>query len=194
MATIATELVTPSRWADVQHALTGGGDGASCQCMWPVLSNKDWDATTTGERTEMFQAEISAGPPPGLVAYIDGEAAGWIRIGPRTRQARIPRTRVITAASTEPFDDKSVWAVTCFVVRREHRGAGVTLALLRAAIEHARVSGARLIEGYPVVTHGDKLRSNDLFHGTLRTFVAAGFEEKAIMKPGRSLVALELTS
>ena len=194
MVTITTEVATSARWDDVQHALTGGGDGASCQCIWPMLSNKEWNETTTPQRTEMLRDEIQAGPPPGLIAYIDGEAAGWIRIGPRTLQQRVPRTRMIAAASTEPLDDESVWAVTCFVVRREHRGSGITLELLRAAVDLARRSGARLVEGYPVDTRGEKKRTNDLFHGTLATFLAAGFEERAEMKPGRTLVALDLWS
>ncbi|MGH3688547.1 MAG: GNAT family N-acetyltransferase [Microbacterium sp.] len=194
MATITTEMATAARWDDVQHTLTGGGDGASCQCIWPVLSNKDWNTTTTPQRTEMFRAEINAGPPPGIVAYVDGDPAGWIRIGPRTRQARIARTRIIAAASTEPFDDESVWAVTCFVVRREHRGSGLNLELLEAAVEYARESGARVIEGYPIDTRGEKQHSNDLFHGTLGTFLAAGFAEKTDLKPGRALVALELAT
>lgn len=192
MVTITTEVATTARWDDVQHALTGGGDGASCQCIWPMLSNKDWNETTTPQRTEMFRDEIAQGPPPGLIAYVDGEAAGWIRIGPRIRQERIPRTRMIAAASTEPLDDESVWAVTCFVVRREHRGSGINLALLRAGVEYARSSGARVIEGYPVDTGGERKRTNDLFHGTLGTFLAAGFAEKTEMKPGRTLVELEL--
>ncbi|MBT2486651.1 MULTISPECIES: GNAT family N-acetyltransferase [unclassified Microbacterium] len=192
MATITTEVATTARWDDVQHALTGGGDGASCQCIWPVLANKDWNETTTPQRTEMFRAEIDAGPPPGLIAYVDGEAAGWIRIGPRTRQARIPRTRMIAAATPESFEDESVWAVTCFVVRREHRGTGLNLALLRAGIDYAKKSGARLIEGYPVDTAGDKKRTNDLFHGTLGTFLTAGFTQTAELRPGRTLVTLDL--
>ncbi|MEV7797471.1 GNAT family N-acetyltransferase [Microbacterium foliorum] len=194
MATITTEVATTARWDDVQHALTGGGDGASCQCIWPMLSNKEWNETTTPQRTEMLRDEIEAGPPPGLIAYVDGEAAGWIRIGPRTKQQRVPRTRMIAAASAEPFDDESVWAVTCFVVRREHRGSGLNLVLLRAAVDFARASGSRLIEGYPVDTRGEKKRTNDLFHGMLTTFLAAGFEERAEMKPGRALVALELSA
>lgn len=194
MVTITTEVATTARWDDVQHALTGGGDGASCQCIWPMLSNQDWSETTTPQRTEMLRDEIADGPPPGLIAYVDGEAAGWIRIGPRSLQARIPRTRMIAAATAEPFDDESVWAVTCFVVRREHRGAGLNHELLRAAVDFARASGARLIEGYPVDTRGEKKRTNDLFHGTLGTFLAAGFAEQTEMKPGRTLVALELTS
>jgi len=192
MTTISTAPVTAAQWDDVQHSLTGGGDGASCQCIWPVLSNKDWNTTTLPQRTEMFRNEIETGPPPGLVAYVDGEAAGWIRVGPRTRQARIPRTRMIAASSTEPFDDETVWAVTCFVVRREHRGKGLILELLRAGVDFARASGARLIEGYPVNTGGDKQNANDLYHGTLGTFLAAGFTQTAEMKPGRVLVTLDL--
>lgn len=194
MVTITTEVATSSRWDDVRRALTGGGDGASCQCIWPMLSNKDWNATTTPQRTEMFRDEIEQGPPPGLIGYVDGEAAGWIRIGPRTRQARVPRTRMIAASSTEPFDDESVWAVTCFVVRREHRGQGLTLALLRAAVDYARRSGARLIEGYPVDTKGEKQPSNELFHGALGTFLSAGFAMQTEMKPGRALVTLDLSA
>lgn len=194
MVTITTEVATSARWDDVQRALTGGGDGASCQCIWPMLSNKDWNATTTPQRTEMFRDEIEQGPPPGLVGYVDGDAAGWIRIGPRTRQERVPRTRMIAASSTEPFDDESVWAVTCFVVRREHRGQGLNLELLKAAVEYARDSGARLIEGYPVDTKGEKQRANELFHGTLGTFLTAGFEMQTEMQPGRALVTLDLTA
>ena len=192
MPTITTEPATPERWHDVQRALTGGGDGASCQCIWPLLPSKDWSRTTTPQRTEMFRAEIDQGLSPGLIAYVDGEAAGWIRIGPRTHQARLPRTRMIAAASTEPFDDESVWAVSCFVVRREHRGTGLNGVLLRAAVEYAAQSGARLIEGYPVDTRGEKQRANDLYHGTLGTFLGAGFTENTVMKPGRVLVSLDL--
>lgn len=193
MVTITTAMATTDRWSDVQHALTGGGDGASCQCIWPMLSNKEWNATTTPERVEMLRAEIDAGPPPGIVAYVDGDAAGWIRIGPRSIQQRIPRTRMIAATTKEPFEDDSVWAVTCFVVRREHRGNGLNHELLRAAIDFARDSGARLIEGYPVDTAGEKQRANELFHGTLSTFLAAGFREDAEIKPGRALVSLTLS-
>lgn len=83
--------------------------------------------------------------------------------------------------------------MTCFVVRREHRGTGLNGELLRAAIDFARESGARLIEGYPVDTAGEKKRANDLFHGTLKTFTTAGFIETAELKPGRALVTMDLT-
>ncbi|MFE6733157.1 GNAT family N-acetyltransferase [Microbacterium sp. NPDC057650] len=193
MVTITTERATVERWDDVQHSLTGGGDGASCQCIWPMLRNKDWEATNLDQRREMLHDEVADGPPPGIVAYVDGEAAGWIRVGPRPAQVRLVNTRTIVGATSEPLDDDSVWAVSCFVVRREHRGKGVNTALLDAAVEYAEESGARILEAYPIDTGGAKGRSNDLFHGVLTTFLAAGFLHSGDLKPGRPLVTLELS-
>lgn len=194
MVTITTELATAGRWADVQYALTGGGDGASCQCAWLTLRAKEWNDTTRDEREALLRDEITGGSPPGLVGYIDGAAAGWVRVGPRPRQRRLQHTRAIAQATTEPFDDDRVWAITCFVVRREHRGQGLTGRLLRDAVDYARASGARLIEGYPVSTGAGRLPSNDLFHGTLSTFLAAGFVQSGALKPGRPLVTLDLAA
>lgn len=188
MATITTEPATITRWDDVQHALSGGGDGRSCQCIWPVVRNRVWQTTSLDERRDMLHGEIETGPPPGLIAYVDGEAAGWIRVGPRTVQQRILHTRAITAATAEPLDDDSVWAVTCFVVRKEHRGKGLNAALLASGLDVARASGARLIEAYPVDTSTGSHRSNDLFHGTLSTFLAAGFDRGPALTGGRVLV------
>ena len=194
MATITTEKATITRWDDVQHSLTGGGDGRSCQCIWPVVRRKVWDSTTVDERRDMLHDEIAAGPAPGLVAYVDGEAAGWIRVGPRTVQQRILHTRAITAATEHPLDDDTVWAVTCFVVRREHRGKGLNATLLASALDYARESGARVIEAYPVDTSTGSHRSNDLYHGTLSTFLSAGFERGGTLTAGRVLVTRGLAA
>ncbi|WP_336646281.1 GNAT family N-acetyltransferase [Microbacterium sp. USHLN186] len=188
MATTTTAPATIELWDDVQHALSGGGDGRSCQCIWPILRNKDWQETTLDERRDMLRADISTGPPPGLVAYVDGTAAGWIRVGPRTVQQRILHTRAIAAATDEPLDDSSVWSVTCFVIRREHRGRGLSATMLASAVDYARSHGARVLEAYPVDTSTGSHRSNDLFHGTLATFLAAGFTRGPAIRTTRVLV------
>ncbi len=189
MENVTTEVATAERWDDVQHALTGGGDGKACQCAWWTMTNAEWNATTTDEKRDRLHDELREGPPPGIIAYVDGEAAGWVRIGPRTAQSRIPRTRNIAATTHEPFDDPAVWAVTCFVVRREHRGEDLTSLLLDAAVDYAEASGARIVEAYPTDTSTGKHSSNDLFVGTLATFLAAGFTEVGLRKPGHPLVA-----
>src|SRR5688572_6086333 len=93
MPKITIEPATGDRFDDAQHALTGGGDGRSCQCQWWLLTNKDWESTSQSERERMLRTELDAGPPPALIAYVDGEPAGWVRVGPRTKQIRLGRTR-----------------------------------------------------------------------------------------------------
>lgn len=124
MAEITIEPASTPRFGDVEHALTGGGDGGSCWCQWWMLRSKDWQSSSRDQRHEMLRSDLEASPPSGLVVYVDGEAAGWVKVSARPDQPRLARSRNLQA-SPEPFDDASVWAVTCFVVRRDHRGQGL---------------------------------------------------------------------
>jgi GNAT superfamily N-acetyltransferase len=193
MSQITIEPATPDRLADAQHTWDNGGDGRSCQCQWWTITNAEWNATSAEERAQLFRDEVETGPPPGLIAYVDGEPAGWVRVGPRPHQRRLARTRNFAAHSLEPWDDESVWAVSCFVVRREHRGQGLNDRLLAAAVDYARDGGARVIEAYPLdPVRGAKKSSSSLFHGVVSTFVAAGFREVARPRPDLAIVTLEL--
>ncbi len=192
MTTITIEPATTERFEDVQHALSGGGDGRGCQCQWWMITNAEWERTSQPQRRELLRTELADGPAPALLAYADGEAVGFVRVGPRTGHLRLARTRTIAPHSPEPWDDPAVWTVSCFVVRREHRNQGLNARLLAAAVEHARRYGARTIEAYPIDTTVGKQRSNDLFHGVLSVFLAAGFREVARPKPQLAIVELEL--
>lgn len=192
MADVTILPLTPERFDDVEHAFAGGGDGASCQCVWWLITAREWNEGSQDERREMFRAEVANGPAPGLIAYVDGEAAGWVRVGPRTNQPRLARTRAFSA-SPEPWDDETVWAVSCFVVRREFRGQGLNAQLLDAAVAFARDGGARVVEAYPVDPEDRKTSSNELFHGALSTFTAAGFRELSRPKPSRAIVGLTIS-
>lgn len=193
MSQITIEPATPDRFADAQATFDNGGDGRGCQCQWWTLTGPQFDAASRSEREQLFREEVDAGPPPGLIAYVDGEPAGWVRVGPRTRQIRLGRTRNYKAGSREPWDDDTVWAVSCFVVRKEHRGRGLNERLLGAAVDFARAGGARVVEAYPLDPEaGPKKSSNSLYHGVLSTFLAAGFDEVARPRPDLAIVALDL--
>lgn len=195
MANITIAPATADRFDDAQHALTGGGDGRSCQCQWWTITNAEFQRTPIEQRQAMLRDEMQVAPPPALIAYVDGEAAGWVRVGPRTRQIRLGRTMNFTAHSEEPWDDDSVWAVSCFVVRKEFRRQGLNARLLDAAVDFARAGGARVIEAYPMDPDaGKKIPVNDLYHGVLSTFEQAGFREIARPKPYLALVALDLAA
>ncbi|ANG85479.1 GNAT family N-acetyltransferase [Microbacterium aurantiacum] len=193
MSRVSVEAASADRFADVQHALAGGGDGASCQCQWWTLTIAQFSATGVDDRRRMLRDEIEVDPPPGLVAYVEGAAAGWVRVGPRVRQPRLERTRAFASVSEQPWDDASVWAATCFVVRKEHRGEGVAVALLDAAVTFARGGGARILEAYPIDPEADRRHTaNSLFHGVLSTFLSAGFREVCRSRSDRVVVALDL--
>lgn len=193
MSRVSVEAASTDRFADVQHALIGGGDGATCQCQWWMLTNAQFSATGVDERRRILRDEIDIGPAPGLVAYVEGVAAGWVRVGPRVRQPRLERTRAFASVSEQPWDDASVWAVTCFATRREHRGEGVATALLDAAIPFARDGGARILEAYPIDPEaGRRHTANSLFHGALSSFLTAGFREVGRSRPDRVVVAFDL--
>lgn len=191
MTEITIEPATVARFDDVEHALTGGGDGGSCWCQWWMLRAKDWDATSRDERRDMLRVDLDAPVPSGLVAYVDGEPAGWVKVAPRPDQPRIAHTRNFQG-SPEPMDATDVWAITCFVVRREHRSQGIATRLLDAAVEHARTHGARVVEGYPLDLGVKRFTTNELYHGTLSSFLDAGFTEVARPAAARPIVSLTL--
>ncbi len=111
---------------------------------------------------------------------------GWAALAPRPEYPRLDRSPV-----TKRVDDEPVWSVTCFVVRKGHRGKGVASALLAGAAERARALGATVLEGYPVAP-GDELDPADAWHGLESMFVAAGFTEVARHKPRRPIYRLTL--
>jgi GNAT superfamily N-acetyltransferase len=192
MTAITVFPATADRFDALERVFDGGGDGRSCQCQWWTLTSRQFDATSKDERVELLRGETSSSLAPGLIAEVDGEAAGWVRVGPRTVQPRLARTRLYGPHSPEPWDDAAVWAVSCFSVRREFRGRGVTAALLGDAVAFARANGARAVEAYPIDTSAGEVSANDLYHGALSTFLDAGFTETARPRADRPLVFLDL--
>jgi len=183
--------VGPDEWQAVEHALVGGGDGASCWCQWFRLSSREWEATSRDQRRALFKDEVErADVAPGLVAYADDEAVGWCRVGPRVHQPRLARSRVVKAGGALPTDDPQVWAVTCFVVRREHRRTGVARRLAEEAVEFARIQGASLLEAYAIDTAvKTRVTPNELFVGSVSLFEDAGFAVVARPSSGRVVLA-----
>jgi GNAT superfamily N-acetyltransferase len=72
----------------------------------------------------------------------------------------------------------SIWAVTCFAVRKGYRGRGLTYPLARATIDFARDRGARALEAYPMITQpGKEITWGEVHVGTRQVFEHAGFVE-----------------
>jgi GNAT superfamily N-acetyltransferase len=191
MTELRIEAASTVPWSDVEHAMTGGGDGASCMCQWYRFSNAEFRTLSQPVKEVAFAAEMDSSVTPGFVAYVDDEAAGWCRVSSRPYLPRLAHTNTVTKGSAEPMDDASVWVVTCFVVRREFRRMGVSKALLTAAVDFASGQGARVIEAYPVdLAERPRSSVNQMFTGTTDLYRAAGFQVTSRPSVGRAVMTL----
>ncbi|PWC06697.1 GNAT family N-acetyltransferase [Mycetocola zhujimingii] len=182
-------------WHDVQAVFGTRGDPSSCWCQYFKMDNAEWKTASRETCEPLLERQVQElDTPPGLIAYLGSEPVGWCAVEPRTNYPRLSRGKVVQA-STEPTDDPTVWAVTCFVVRVGFRKRGIATALLAAAAGHARAHGARVLEGYPVdPVARDKVSSADLYYGVVSQFAANGFTEVARPTPSRALMRLELAT
>jgi GNAT superfamily N-acetyltransferase len=169
-------------WDDLV-AVFGTTETGRCQCQRLKVVGWIWRDSTQAERVGMLRGQTGCDDPAaattsGLVAYVDGEPAGWVAVEPRTAYPRLRTMRVPWAGRAEDPDDDGVWAVTCFVVRRGFRGRGLTYHLAVATVPYARACGARALEGYPMVTEpGREVIWGELRVGARQVFEEAGFVE-----------------
>jgi GNAT superfamily N-acetyltransferase len=187
-APIAAEQLTivpanEASWDDLV-AVFGTADYASrCRCQRLKVVGWIWRDSTLEQRVAMQREQTACGDPAaaatsGLVAYVDGEPAGWVAVEPRTAYPKLLTLRLPWTGRDEDKDDDTVWAVTCFVVRKGYRGRGLTYALAEAAVDFARERGARAVEGYPMITQpGKEVTWGELNVGARQVFSDAGFEE-----------------
>lgn len=161
---------TPDRWDDVVTILGGNGD-KGCWCQAPRgFDSARYGRSEPGRRRELLRAQLGEEPPAGMLAYVDGEVAGWCGFGVRTALPRLERSRTIPK-----IDDKPVWAILCFNVRVGFRRQGVAAALLAGVVDYARTSGAPGVEAYPVDPEGSRVDSGFGYVGVTPMFAKAGF-------------------
>ncbi len=178
--------LAPARADDVK-TITRGTWGSQCWDLHPRLTaSKQRALGLAGKPTGAVEAkrrEIVAklarrrSNAPMLVAYVDGEPAGFVSVGPRSDYARVTNSK-----ATPPVDEVPAWVIPCLTVRRGYRGRGVGVALLRAAVTYAGERGAPAIEGYPRA--GDARVHDDFAYiGTEALFRKAGFRRiRGVMK------------
>jgi GNAT superfamily N-acetyltransferase len=171
--------VTKERWRDLVE-LFDRPVVRTCFCMF---YRKTGANTGVGaENRRAMKALVDGGNVPGLIGYEDGVPVAWVSLGPREDYPKLRRSPIM-----KPVDDRPVWSIVCFFVDRSVRGKGSAERMLRAAVDHARAHGARLVEAYPVDAQGKK-DPDVMFFGAKSMFDRAGFREVARRKPTRPVV------
>lgn len=151
--------------------------------MWWRLTRSEFERSKGEGNKRAFRDIVESGRVPGLLAFDGGDPVGWCAVEPRESYASLGRSRVL-----RPIDDRPVWSVTCFFIRRGRRGQGVATALLEAAAGHVRSRGGTILEGYPVEPKQDRMPDAFAWTGVPDVFVGAGFEEVARGSPTRPIM------
>ena len=129
---------------------------------------------STSDRIDYMRRLCAGEPGPGVLAYVDGQVAGWCSIAPKSTYRALVNSRTIPH-----IEDGESWSAVCFVVRPGFRRRGLMHELLDGAVAHARALGAPVIESYPVDPGGERVDQVSGYVGTVRLFEAHGFERVA---------------
>ena len=183
---LSFQPATPDRWDDVVALFGERGACAGCWCMY---WRRDAQAYATGKgagNRAALRRIVRRGDEPGILAYADGEPIGWCAIAPREEYPRLDRSRVLARV-----DDAPVWSISCLFVARPWRRRGVSEALIKAAVAHARSRGARIVEGYPI-DPSEPQADAFVWTGIASAYERAGFREAERRSPTRPIMRREL--
>jgi GNAT superfamily N-acetyltransferase len=169
LTSIEVVPASADRWDDVLTIMGGNGE-VGCWCQAPRGVAVGNGSAEPGSRMGALRSQLDDEPPAGLLAYVDGEVAGWCGFGVRDRLPRLARSRTIPRV-----DDKLVWSVLCFKVRVGFRRRGVAAALLAGVVDYARRSGAPGVEAYPIDPEGGRVDVSFGYVGVTPMFEKAGF-------------------
>jgi GNAT superfamily N-acetyltransferase len=182
MTRLTIRPLTPDLWPAFEDLFGANGACGGCWCMWWRTSRADFDAGRSKGNKAAYKRLVQQGPPPGLLAFAGDLAVGWCQASPRRDLPRLDRSRLFAAV-----DEKPVWSLSCFYIRKGFRGQGVASSLIAAAVKHAKKAGAPALEAYPwdVV---EKKPSADVYTGLASSFAKRGFTVVARRAPHRPVM------
>ncbi len=181
--------LTLERWPDLVRLFGSRGACGGCWCMTPRLSSADYERGKGEGNRKALRDLVRRGREPGLLGYLAHEPVAWCSIEPREAFVRLANSRIL-----KPVDERPVWSITCLFIHKDHRRQGLSVAALRAAVDHARERGAECVEGYPVEAKQDPMPPVFAYTGLASAFLHAGFEEVARRSPHRPILRIECNS
>jgi GNAT superfamily N-acetyltransferase len=141
--------------------------------MWWRLRRPQYEKQRGAANKRAIKKIVDNGGVPGIIAYMNGEPVAWCSIGPREDHTLLERSRVF-----KRVDEKAVWSMVCFFIKRGYRRQGYLELLIKAALRFAKKKGAKIVEAYPIAP---KKETADVFvyTGIYSSFKKAGFVEIA---------------
>jgi GNAT superfamily N-acetyltransferase len=165
------EPLTPANWLHFVKLFGAKGACGGCWCMSFRLSKDDFcEGKGEGNKQTMkdlvFDKRIT-----GLLGFCEGEAIAWLSMSPREEFVKLERSRI-----HKRIDDKEVWSIPCFFIAKEFRRKGVSVEMLKAAIQFAKEKNIKILEAYPTKPYTEKMPDVFAWIGFLSAFEKAGFK------------------
>jgi len=176
--------LTPNLWPALEDLFGKWGASNGCWCMYWRIGGAY--RGRCAENKEALRKILKRGSPLGLVAFHGDLAVGWCQLTPRDALPWLDRMWWF-----QRVDDVSVWAISCFYIRKDYRRQGVMTQLILAAMKTAKRARASALEAYPIDTSVPKSTSNT-FTGIASTFARAGFKEVACRSAARPIMRHDL--
>jgi len=153
--------------------------------MYFRIPYKEFQENKPDGNKKLMKQLVKKGMPQGLIAFLNNEPVGWIAMAPREDYMRIENSRVFMR-----IDDKPVWSITCFFIKKEYRHKGLSGQLIKGAIDFAKTKKIKTLEAYPAIPYSENVPHPFLWVGVLSSFISNGF--KIVKQESRSWAMVRL--
>ena len=181
------DSLTSSNWKQFETLMGEKGGCGNCWCMFFRLPYKAFQENKPEGNKKLIKQLVNKGLPQGLIASVNGEPVGWIALAPREDYMKLENSRVF-----KRIDDKPVWSITCFFIKKGFRHKGLSQQLIKGAIDFARKKKIKTLEAYPAIPYAEKVPHPFLWVGVLSSFIKNGFKIVRQQSKSRAMVRIDL--
>jgi GNAT superfamily N-acetyltransferase len=179
--------LSAANWQEFETLMGEKGGCGNCWCMYFRLPYRDFQANKPDGNKKLMKQLVNKALPQGLIASMNKEPVGWIALAPREDYMRLGNSR-----SFKRIDDKPVWSITCFFIKKGFRHMGLSGELIKGAIDLARKKKIRTLEAYPAIPYDKNTPHPFLWVGVLSSFIKNGFSIVRQSSKSRAMVRIEL--
>jgi GNAT superfamily N-acetyltransferase len=184
---ITFKPLTSHTWKPFETLFGSNGACGGCWCMTWRLTKGEFDVSKGAGNKKKIRKIASDGEPIGVIAFHHSDAVGWCAVAPREKYVRLEKSRAL-----KPLDDRPVWCISCFFIAKPYRRKGLSVKLLKAAVDYAAVHGAKIVEGYPIEPKDKAMPDVFAWTGILSSYLNAGFTPEKRHSPSRPIVRFYL--
>jgi GNAT superfamily N-acetyltransferase len=179
--------VTRKRWTDFETLFGERGACGGCWCMFWRLTRKEFDSQKGEGNRKAMKAIVQSGKIPGILAFSQDKPVAWCSVAPRDQFSALDRSRIL-----KPVDELPVWSISCFFVEKNYRGKGLSIQMIKAAVDYVKKNGGSVVEAYPVEPKKDKMPDAFAWTGLASAFIKAGFTECARRSETRPIMRFSI--